>query len=248
MPLSAAEVTLGRFFFVHRASATRHFDESALETYEFLHSTFGEYLVARFTVLALRDMAARQAAAASSPLGGPAIDDDLLYATLSHAALTARGAIISFLTQLLGQLGEEERGGLNRLALGLFRTMGERTGPGRVPSRAVYADVVRRYAHYGINLVLLILTTVGSLYASKLFTSENSISRWRDMALLWRAMCTTEEWHSLVDIVAVERVRRDNGRDIRLTLAPGWHTSQIDLYWSYALEPGSVTTASQAPA
>jgi len=43
-PLRAAEIVLGRFFFVHRAQASR--DDTQLETYEFLHATFCEFLVA----------------------------------------------------------------------------------------------------------------------------------------------------------------------------------------------------------
>lgn len=55
-PLRAAEIMLGRFFFVHRARASR--DDTQLETYEFLHATFGEFLVARFTGQVLGDIAA----------------------------------------------------------------------------------------------------------------------------------------------------------------------------------------------
>lgn len=54
-PLRAAEIVLGRFFFVHRAQASR--DDTQLETYEFLHATFGEFLVARLTWQALLDVA-----------------------------------------------------------------------------------------------------------------------------------------------------------------------------------------------
>src|SRR5262249_58024271 len=47
-PLTQADLTLGRFFFVQRAQAVR--DGSRLQTYEFLHATFGEYLAARLAV------------------------------------------------------------------------------------------------------------------------------------------------------------------------------------------------------
>ncbi|MCW6004375.1 hypothetical protein K1W54_07230 [Micromonospora sp. CPCC 205371] len=59
-PLGAAESALGRFFFVHRSQAIR--DDKPLATYEFLHATFGEYLVARLTVLVLRQMGAHESA------------------------------------------------------------------------------------------------------------------------------------------------------------------------------------------
>jgi hypothetical protein len=244
-PLSPAEVTLGRFFFVHHGSATR--DDTVLETYEFLHSTFGEYLVARFTFVALRDIAARQAAAAASPLGRGTVDDDLLYAVLSHAALTVRGAVIGFLGQFFRSLGDEDRKRLKQLTISLFRAMGDRTGPGRFPRSPAYSLVIRRHAHYGINLVLLALMTNGSLVASDLFTGEAAAAGWRDIALLWRAMCTAEEWLSLVDALAVERIWSDKNRDVQLTLAPGWHVPPVDLRWSYDQEPGRAVTRGQPP-
>ena len=67
----------------HTQPATRQ----RLQTYEFLHATFGEFLVARLVTQILTDMVARETAAASSPLGG--VDDGLLHALLSFAALTA---------------------------------------------------------------------------------------------------------------------------------------------------------------
>ena len=48
-------------------------------------------------------MLARETAAASSPLGG--VDDGLLHALLSFAALTARAPIVAFLGDLLARLG-----------------------------------------------------------------------------------------------------------------------------------------------
>jgi hypothetical protein len=45
---------LGRFFFVQQARATRN--EETLRTFEFLHATSGEYLVARLTWRVLLDL------------------------------------------------------------------------------------------------------------------------------------------------------------------------------------------------
>ncbi|MGH3720860.1 MAG: hypothetical protein ACRDRI_18830 [Pseudonocardiaceae bacterium] len=53
--LTAAEVVIGRFFFVHEARATR--DATRLATYEFLHTTFGEYLIGRLITRELDDLA-----------------------------------------------------------------------------------------------------------------------------------------------------------------------------------------------
>ncbi|HEX8865797.1 MAG TPA: ATP-binding protein, partial [Lentzea sp.] len=52
--LSSGESVLGRFFFVQTSEAVRE-DHTKLRTYEFLHATFGEYLVARYVWRTLLD-------------------------------------------------------------------------------------------------------------------------------------------------------------------------------------------------
>ncbi|MEN3307182.1 MAG: hypothetical protein V7603_3384, partial [Micromonosporaceae bacterium] len=99
-PMTAGQELLGRFFFIQRAQALR--DEQRLQTYEFLHATFGEFLVARLVVRILTDLAAREAAA-TLPLRPAAADDALLYSLLSFAPLTARGAILPFVSSFISE-------------------------------------------------------------------------------------------------------------------------------------------------
>ncbi|MEN3306389.1 MAG: hypothetical protein V7603_2591, partial [Micromonosporaceae bacterium] len=73
-----------------------------LQTYEFLHATFGEFLVARLVVRILTDLVAREAAA-TLPLRPAAADDALLYSLLSFAPLTARGAILPFVSSFISE-------------------------------------------------------------------------------------------------------------------------------------------------
>src|ERR1700761_2855258 len=87
-PLSAAETVVGRFFFVHESHAMR--DGRRLQTFEFLHATFGEFLVARLAMQVLTDMVNRETATVYALPG--AADDGLLHALLSFAALTSRSA------------------------------------------------------------------------------------------------------------------------------------------------------------
>src|SRR5205814_5059723 len=44
-PATPAQIVVGHFFFIHQAQALR--DNRHLTTCEFLHATFGEYLIAR---------------------------------------------------------------------------------------------------------------------------------------------------------------------------------------------------------
>jgi hypothetical protein len=98
VPLTQAEVAIGRFFFIQRAQAV--VGDSRMQTFEFLHATFGEYLAARLAVQLAVDLLGRR-----SPLmvGAPAADDDLLYALLSFAPLSSR-QVLRFVTSMCKRL------------------------------------------------------------------------------------------------------------------------------------------------
>ncbi len=237
-PLRAAEITLGRFFFVHRARAQQ--DESRLETYEFLHATFGEFLVARFTRQALSDVAARCAASTMLLTAAPP-DDDLLHALLSFAVLSARSTIIGFLAEGFAQLTDSERGAQTDLLKKLFRVVHE-PRPARHFDRYQPAalPVPARHAAYSANLVLLAVCAAGSIRASDLFGSQpGPVDGWHRQTLLWRSQLGTQEWTSLVETLAVERIR-EGQRDLRLNLDDGtFQVPEIDPGWTYDLPPAA---------
>jgi hypothetical protein len=158
--LGAGETVVGRFFFVQRAQAVR--DQRRLSTFEFLHATFGEYLVARLVARLVRDLT-RQCRVVSDAVFGPrTVHDGLLHALLSFAPLTARGPVISFLQALASRVTTDERGDMGRLAVALFRSRDVR---GDDPRYVTYAPsphkAAARYARYGLNLVLLAVVYAG---------------------------------------------------------------------------------------
>ena len=116
-PLTAGQVVVGRFFFVYEAQATR--DNAKLKTYEFLHATFGEYLIARLITRELGDLADAAQFAASRNRPAPA-DDAFLHALLSFMPLTMRGTVVSFTIEHLRALPEARRHLLSTVLLGLF--------------------------------------------------------------------------------------------------------------------------------
>jgi hypothetical protein len=93
--LSRAQMAVGRFFFVHRSQAI--VGDARLNDYEFLHATFGEYLVARLVYKIPDDLVeqnqAEQPSRAVRSGSGP--QDDRLWDLLSFAP-TADGSQISF--------------------------------------------------------------------------------------------------------------------------------------------------------
>lgn len=160
-PITAGQEMVGRFFFIQRAQAVR--DDRTLQTYEFLHATFGEYLVARLTVQAIRDAAAR--ARARTLRLGPSDEDDLLQSLLGFTPLTARTTVLTFATELLRReaVGEARHWLIDRLRVAVTR-------PEYVQRR--YRPVDKRADHwmatYSFNLMLLALACGEPLRATEL--------------------------------------------------------------------------------
>jgi len=109
---------VGRFFFVYQAQAIR--DDIRLRTYEFLHATFGEYLIAHLVTHELSDLA--DAAQFAASRGRPApTGDAFLHALLSFMPLALRGTVVSFLAEQLQALPEHQRHHVRPVLAGLFR-------------------------------------------------------------------------------------------------------------------------------
>ncbi|WP_017622067.1 NACHT domain-containing protein [Nocardiopsis chromatogenes] len=212
--LSDADQVLGRFFFVHESRAEAK--DRAASVYEFLHATFGEYLVARYAAAVLdglvedrREERKRSRRRRSTrPL-----DYGELYAITSYAAFTSRAAVVEFLDDLLHQRFAEvpeERSDYIDLLLTLFHE-----APYARPSQEFEgyepwrATVVYRQAAYSLNLAVLLACCGETLDLAKLFPDEDRMAwhGWRRQAAHWRGLMD-EEWHGFVDTV---RIRHSGG-------------------------------------
>ncbi|GAB3135468.1 NACHT domain-containing protein [Microbispora hainanensis] len=205
-PLSRADRVIGRFFFVHQASAER--DDGKLQTYEFLHATFGEYLVARMTRDVLRGMVARETAAAADPFfGRPQPDDGLLYALLSFSVLTERQPIVEFLRDLLPALDREPT---VDLLVRLLHAAETRTDQKYADYRPKPSTFITRYAYYTANLVILASLTADGITARDLFPGHTQpLDAWPHVTSLWFARLSMASFESLLWNFQVERYRDD---------------------------------------
>ncbi|XVU21014.1 NACHT domain-containing protein [Actinoplanes sp. CA-054009] len=221
-PLTAGQETVGRFFFIQRAQAFQ--DDQTLATYEFLHATFGEYLVARLVVQAVRDAEA-------------AADDDLLRSLLGFTPLTARTTVLPFVVGLLDGPGRD------RLRAWLTsRTAEAVTRPHYSEGR--YRPIGKRSDHwmatYSYNLMILTLACGGELRASDLFVHAKDPAAWlRNSALQWQAAVPGGMWMDAMEVLQVTRDWRDGRRDIALELALEW-TRELPpgpgVYWMNGLQ------------
>ncbi|GIM89248.1 hypothetical protein [Paractinoplanes toevensis] len=240
-PLRPAELALGSFFFVHRARASR--DGVSLETYEFLHATFGEFLVARLIHGVVGSLIARERA--STFPSGAAVDDDLLYTLLSFAPLSGRRQAVDFLRGIVKAGSEDDRADWADLVARLFRSATlprpprafEEYAPKRLP-------VLSRLAAYTSNLLLLALcaghTTVVRLFGGRADDENQDLGAWRGMCLFWRSQDAGSGWAGLLDQVTVDRVRRGSCVDVALSLdsPAGANFPLVDMEWLHRGDSG----------
>jgi hypothetical protein len=232
-PITAGQEMVGRFFFIQHAQAVR--DHETLRTYEFLHATFGEYLVARLVVQAIRDTAAREAASTMPLRLAAQPDDDLLQSLLGFTPLTARGNILPFVTGLLDRPDRPE------IRAWLVRRASQAVSrPQYTPRR--YQPIDKRIDHwmatYSFNLVRLALAAGGELRASDLFTGTQDPAGWlRGSALQWRAAIPGGIWLDSLTDLTVRRDWHEGRRDMILTATLDGRMTPVEADWSNRIPP-----------
>jgi hypothetical protein len=230
--LSAAEVIIGRFFFVHEAQASR--DGAQLKTYEFLHATFGEYLISRLVVQELVELANTAELGASRGRPSP-VDDSFLCAVLSFAALSTRGTAVSFIAEQVAELPEIRRHRICDVLLGLFHIALEPRQDTKYGAyRPTRLGVPAEYAAHSANLIILVVLVAGEVSGADLFPkSGDPVSQWRRMTFLWQSQLSSEGWNQLVHTIAVDREWDGDRRTIRLMPSQLGMLEPVDPFWTY---------------
>lgn len=197
-PAKVGHDTIGRFFFVHTAEADGHRGDDMQQAYEFLHATFGEYLVAHFSVKELCQVVEN-----SRPVrrGGREYDDDLLFALLCHQTLATRGSTLNFAAELFERLSDHTKAACVHTLDSLFHRYRDRTGTGSYDAyQPLPVDHLRRLAAYSANLILLrvLLDDAGGVELAALRPTGATDSRWWISTVeLWRAGLGEPGWDSL---------------------------------------------------
>ncbi|CAL9332917.1 hypothetical protein SUDANB176_00105 [Streptomyces sp. enrichment culture] len=241
-PLSAAEAALARFFFIQRAQSVR--DGRVLATYEFLHATFGEYLVIRLALHVLTSLVTHRPALSAAE---SSVDDDLAYTLLSYAPLSSR-QMLRFAGSMVNRIPAAERDRLARLLIGVLEQHGQRTHephhtyrPTRFPA-SPQLRTSARHGIYGANLILVILLLKGRVTTSELFPSwHDHASVWHRHVLLCRSAFEEEQWTDFALSLSVRRTWNEQGRELEITLRTGALTSpdSVDMNWLYRYPQGN---------
>lgn len=214
--ITVTQLTVGRFFFIYESQAIQGHHQ--LRTYEFLHATFGEFLVARLIVHLLAERLTDGVAGDSSPRDR--INNGMLHALLSFAALSSRVAVVSFVGDMLDRVDKQQRMGIANLLLLLHNKAlfphGE-SAYGRYQPLALTATT--RHAAWSANLVILAVLAAGEITGNQLFPQEpDPVRAWRNEAMLWRSQLTGFGWEDLYQVIALDRLWDGERRGIRLYL------------------------------
>ncbi|WP_051173832.1 NACHT domain-containing protein [Amycolatopsis orientalis] len=197
---SEAKNALGRFYFVHRARTS--LDDRELGTYEFMHATFGEFLVVRLVWRCLLDMVERLRHENSRLFTtGQRADDVELRAFLSWSLLSTRSTTIDYLRELAAGVSENQRPALRAALLtafhGLHRPEVNTVYRGYVPATMT---ATARLATYGANLLLLLMTIGAKVTSKELYPdSRDHVDEWTRTLYFWRSQLRPGEWDSLLE-------------------------------------------------
>lgn len=252
--LSRAETVIGGFFFMHTTEALR--DEERLKTYEFLHATFSEYLVARLVLRELADLAGELAFAASRHRPARP-DDSFLHALLSFAALVVREPVVDFLRHgVRTRIPPDGLPLLRRHLHELFAAaLMPRPGSPYDAYQPVRADSPTRCAAYSANLLLLsVLSSADPVPGTDLFRTaqpEGANEAWRKIARLWHSQLTRAEWSALMSTVRVRHFLRGRTRMLEVGAERGQSFQLKDLaFYSWPGQDGprpDTTIAAHGP-
>lgn len=224
--LTIAEQLAGRFFFrlfVQRDQALRA-QQAMLSSYEFLHASFGEFLIGRWVVGELIRLVEHDRRTVGDLYRQPA-DDTLLHTLLSNAVLSTREQrVLEFIAELLTDMPATEIAGLRTLAATLLRGSFQPRLHDPYPQYQPVTHIApAAYAAYSANLILLLLliaeadTKTGEgpqrdgLPLSELYRlgpasagPHEQRTRFLNMTRLWHAQLTASEWDSLLDVVCLQ--------------------------------------------
>ncbi|MEV0566860.1 hypothetical protein [Dactylosporangium sp. NPDC050588] len=237
-PLDHAAATLARFFFIHSPPPKRRIDGARQppRTYEFLHATFGEFMVASRIMRILRDLAQAQAIRA---LRRSTVSMDLseLRALLSHQPLVKNPRILSFAAEIWARYGAAEHDATLETLTQLINS--DRRNLFTESMRyATYVqaggDPIKRFAVYSVNLVTLRLTLPGGDDGVPLdevvMGSTSDLTAWRAMVALWRSCLDVSDWEAICNTFDLRERLDASGatREVSLHLnVQGWHSDLL---------------------
>jgi hypothetical protein len=196
-PLSRSQQTIGAFFFVHKSEVGREERRRTHRTYEFLHATVGEFLIARTVHELLMDAEAvwrgrRTIDGVRASADAPGGDQGtLLMDLLSSQTMARRPNIAALLSDLASLQPYHEK----QVVVRFVRVLMDHVYDHGVAVRYDFVPTtqVTRQANLLANLVSITLALNGPTAVTDMSTAR-TIERWRSTVRLLRAGLDAESW------------------------------------------------------
>ncbi|WP_141726774.1 NACHT domain-containing protein [Streptomyces niveus] len=199
----------GRFFFVHESQTVVAAEE--VRSYEFLHATFGEYLVARLIGAELQAVLDEWEAQSSE-----LVNDTRLYALLSFVPLTDDAEVLRNAGELREITVTSEGNALPKLLRVLFSQAYQDGRRPRQSYQPIDRKSIERDATYTANLLLLAVLAEGSVSVSDFFATSAPIETWWRCVQIWRSQFGENAWEVFTGTLLLE------DRAIGLDLERSW--------------------------
>nr|WP_257003771.1 helix-turn-helix domain-containing protein [Streptomyces sp. SA15] len=230
-PNDTTPLLFGRFFFIHEAQAVLTGHEH--HSYEFLHATFGEYLLTRLIADELHRLQA-----STSPGSDRPVDDGRLYALLCHAPLTDRAEVVRNISEHLTRFTETQRAHLTTV----LRTLFHQTPGGTGHRTAVLyhpapVHQTQQDAVYSANLLMLAVLAHSGIRVSTLLGTRSTVDQWRRHTQLWHSQLSDGSWDAFTRTLTAEPLTGPTNQTTDLQVSVSAHLPQQELVWTVNL-PG----------
>jgi hypothetical protein len=226
-PISRAQMIISDFFFVHVAGSDQLQDSSdkgagsGRRSYEFLHSTFGEFLIGERILKILDALAQGRAIVAAEPSMREVLDTgrSQIRLFLSHRPLLNREGILDFLAEMFTEIPKGRQDAILDVLAELIKSARDSLGDefrGYDPSPR---DVVCRLASYTVNLITMRLRLEGAPIPLKKFapTGSDPLPWWQSTVRLWHAGLEPEGWTSVLSAIRPAQILNESiGGEIRI--------------------------------
>lgn len=173
------------FFFVHESRAAEGSVRPTV-AYEFLHNTFGEFLLADVLLARLSEAMERSAAAKSLP--------PWWYAAVIHAPIYTRPEVLRMVRERSTHVAVAQAGDHSALQRFVDATLGQLLSDAELPGPLSKQEcpypasgTLERLANYSVNLVLLRLAVCPEPYRFTVATADGSSAaeNWVRLRSLW---------------------------------------------------------------
>ncbi|MFI9593727.1 NACHT domain-containing protein [Nonomuraea sp. NPDC052265] len=194
--MTRADDAVGQFFFLYRAQA-RHHESTLYEGYEFIHSTFGEFLSARIIARQLvRAAEIMRLAPAWEEVESLRHARSLLIPYLCPRALISEEQVLLFLEDIVGELVDDREAAALAIASHVRALM----KAGMVAADGfdlAERSHLERLATLSVNLAVMALHVAEAELPLTAFCTD--VQDWQRLTALWKSHLADDDWSRVLN-------------------------------------------------